>query len=67
MLGSYSHQASNGNTDHLSALFLGQDDEIKRALNKEREDEWKTQLAGRAKNPRLLKESHNLFTSKHKW
>ena len=40
------------------------DSEIKRAFNKEREDQWKAQLAERARNPRALKQTHNLFTSK---
>ena len=40
------------------------DDEIKRAFSKEREDEWKERLAERVKNLQAVKESHNLFTSK---
>ena len=40
------------------------DTEIERAFSKERENQWKAQLAEKAKNPRPLKESHNLFTSK---
>ncbi len=40
------------------------DPEIKSSFNKEREDQWKARLAERAKNPKPLKETHNLFTSK---
>ena len=40
------------------------DVEIKRAFNKEREQQWKARLAERTKNPPSLKASHNLLTSK---
>jgi len=40
------------------------DPEIKRAFNKERENQWKARLAEKAKNPQAIKPSHNLFTSK---
>jgi len=40
------------------------DTEIKRAFSKEREDQWKAQLAERARNPRELKQTHNLLISK---
>ncbi|RIA92584.1 hypothetical protein C1645_820523 [Glomus cerebriforme] len=35
-----------------------------KAFSYEREVKWKTRLAELAKNPRLLKKSHNFFTSK---
>ena len=38
--------------------------EIEKAFNKEREAQWKVQLADKAKNPQPPKKSHNLFTSK---
>ncbi len=38
--------------------------EIRSAFNKEREDEWKARLAEKAENPQPIKPSHNLFTSK---
>src|SRR5205823_492955 len=38
--------------------------EIRSAFNKEREDEWKARLAEKAKNPQPMKKSHNLLTSK---
>jgi len=38
--------------------------QIKRAFNNEREKKWKKRLAERAKNPRPLKQSHNLLISK---
>ena len=45
-------------------LILEDDPEIKRAFSKVREDRWKARLAERARNPKPLKQSHNLFTSK---
>ena len=43
---------------------MDDDQEIRRAFSKEREDEWKARLAEKAVNPQPIKPSHNFFTSK---
>ena len=50
--------------DWYNRFNYSKDSEIKKAFSKEREDQWKAQLTEKANNPRPLKESHNLFTSK---